>query len=206
MLTLQHLYWLHYSIQVAVEGLVHAHWELHSHSCRNGSHAVQASQARRPSTTYRWYRVRTQERAGLHDWLTDWHSTDTAWGDWLWFTHQLDRAQWRDSHPSPFQLWTSSSHLVWVVLVYHQLPFVDVYKAPIGTLQYPCFLQLLSQQPLQTFVKGFLALQTAGANSEQWTVQNDLWYNRLPAWRLVYQRSRHRCRSVRTGEENKVRH
>ena len=34
------------------------------HMCRNGSLAVQGIQARRPSTTYRWCTVHTQERAG----------------------------------------------------------------------------------------------------------------------------------------------
>ena len=120
----------------------------------------------------------THKRELVHP--TNWLTPHSHWrGDWLWFTHQLDTAQWRDGHTPLFQLWTSSSHLVWVALVYHQLPFGHVSKAPIETLQYPCFLQLLSQQPLQTFVKRFGALQTAGVNSEQWTVQKDLCYGTI---------------------------
>ena len=41
------------------------------HSCRIGSTAAHGSQARRPSTTYRWCMVHTQERAGPPNWLTD---------------------------------------------------------------------------------------------------------------------------------------
>ena len=170
MYNLLHLNWLHCGIEAAVEGLVHVHWVLHRA-------LVQKWLEGPPPPTGDAQSTHKRELVLSTDWLTQ--NRHTAWGDWMWFAHQLDRAQWRDGETHPFQLWTSSSHLVWVVLVYHQLHFVHVSKAPIGTLQYPCFLQLLSQQPLQIFAKGFVVLHPAGANSEQWTVQNDLCYGTI---------------------------
>ena len=64
------------------------------HSCRNGSTAVQGSQARRTCTTYRWCTAPTQESAGppnLHSQLGE--RGLLLWYNWLrtWLTQHRDR-------------------------------------------------------------------------------------------------------------------